>query len=164
MIFLGLDISSVSTGWSILSASNDKDVDLIAFGEIDLSKYKKKSFPLEYILVLYKELNKILLKYSPEHIYMEDIYLKNVSTIKSLGRMRGICELTCIKNGIKNIGILKTSSIRKNVFGKGNMKKEEVCAIMEERFKTKIETPGYDASDAIAVALGGIKEYFNGTK
>jgi len=159
MIFLGLDISSVSTGWAILSATSQDDVVLIAFGEIDLSKFKKKKFPLEYVVKLHDLLYDILNKYKPDIACFEDTYVKNALTIKSLARMRGICELTCLKCGITNIQILKTLSLRKNVFGKGNLKKEEVCLIIEKRFKTKVQTPGYDQSDAIAVRLGGIKNY-----
>ena len=157
MVLLSLDASSNVTGWSILNLNDKKELQLISFGEIKLSKFKKKSYPLEYIKVLYDSISNIILEYHPEICYIEDIYAINQLTYKSLSRIRGICEIACLNNSIKNIYAIPSSSARKIVLGegKGGMKSEAICTIMENIFKKSLATPGYDQSDSILIGLCG---------
>ena len=160
MRVLGLDISSKITGWSIIEKSEDEKINLIAFGEIDLQKFKKKSNPLEYVKILYDSVSNIILAYNPDMCYCEDIFSSfNVLTFKSLSRMRGICELACLNNNIIKIFSSNASAIRKTVLGegKGGMKSPEICTIMEDMFGVKLATPGLDQSDATLIGLYGVK-------
>jgi len=159
MLFLGLDASSAVTGWAIIESNKTVECKLIAFGEIDLSKFKKKSFPLEYIQVLYRELELIIKQYKPSVCYIEDIYAMNKLTYKSLSRIRGVCEVACLNNGINNIEAIASSSARKTVLGegKGGTKSPAVCTILEKRFKKALATKGYDQSDSVLIAMCGAK-------
>lgn len=157
MIFLSIDASSKVTGWAIFEANGPDESNLLAFGEINLEKYKKKSAPLEYIQVLYSEISKIVVAYKPEICYIEDIYAFNTLTYKSLSRIRGVIEVSCLNFGVKEIHALTSSFIRKSVLGQGKMEKADICTILESRFNKPIATPGYDQSDAILVGLCGVK-------
>jgi Holliday junction resolvasome RuvABC endonuclease subunit len=63
MVILGIDASSSVTGWSIVDCSSLVNVALIAFGEIELTKFKKKKFPLEYLQVLFLSISDLIKKY-----------------------------------------------------------------------------------------------------
>jgi crossover junction endodeoxyribonuclease RuvC len=160
MIILGLDASSTCTGWSIIECSSSDNIKLVDFGEIQLTKFKKKPFPLEYLLVLYTAIGLIIKKYKPDKVYIEDIFQRNVKTFKSLARIRGVCEISCIVHGIKNITELNALIIRKAVLGEATLEKIDICSIIEKKFNTKLATVGYDQADAVLVALGGVKETY----
>jgi len=159
MIFLSIDASSKVTGWAIFEAEDQEESKLLAFGEIHLEKFKKKSAPLEYMKVLYNEISKIVLDYKPEVCYIEDIYAFNILTYKSLSKIRGIVEISCLNFGVKEIYALTSSFIRKTILGQGKIGKAEICTILEIRLGIPIATVGYDASDAILVGLCGVKIY-----
>jgi crossover junction endodeoxyribonuclease RuvC len=160
MIILGLDASSTCTGWSIIECSSFEDIKLIDCGEIELSKFKKKAFPLEYLIVLFNNIDLIIKKYKPNKVYIEDIFKRNVKTYKSLARIRGVCEIACVLNGIKNVIELNALIIRKAVLGEGDLEKFQICTIIEKKFKVKLATPGFDQADAVLVSLGGVKETY----
>lgn len=79
---MGIDASTTSTGWSIFDESN-----LIAYGAI---KPKGVNWR-DRIINEGPELKKIIEKYRPEYIYMEDVPLKkgNVKTLMILGAVQG---------------------------------------------------------------------------
>jgi Holliday junction resolvasome RuvABC endonuclease subunit len=154
MLILGLDLSSSLTGWSII----DDEQKLIAFGKIELSKYKKKKFPLEYIKVLYAEIQKIIQIYNIDKCVIEDTFARNISTIKVLCRVRGIAEAALINNGIYDISLINASSARKTVFDNGKLTKEECYEKLKLMYPDKdFFENGYNISDAIVLSLSAIK-------
>lgn len=156
MVILGIDASSKCTGWAIV---NSEDQSLIAFGEIQLSSYKKKKAPLEFLLVLYNGIINLCQMYKPDRVYIEDIYALNMLTMKTLARVRGVVEIACLHQGQTKIMEVKSSHLRKVVLGKGNLEKQEICSILEKRYSVPIATDEFDQSDAIMVALcGAMKE------
>ena len=157
MRILGLDISSSVTGWAII---DDKDT-LVTFGEIQLSKFKKKAEPLKYMEVLYSEVDTLLKTYKPDKVFVENIHAKNMITMKVLARVRGVAELACLHNNIKSVTEVHPSHIRLVVLGKGNLKSEEICPILEDKYHKSLRTEGLDAIDAIMVALCGAIESQN---
>jgi len=159
MVILGLDASSQVTGWSIIDSTDVNNLKLLAFGEIILSKDKKKSNPLQYIKTLYDALTTIMLEFQPEVCYIEDIYAMNKLTYKSLSRIRGVCEVTCLNFGIQKIVAIPSSSARKTVLGegKGGTKSAAICTILEDRFGRPLATKGFDQSDAILIGICGAK-------
>ena len=162
MTILGIDASSANTGWAVIKGDNIKNAEVLAFGEIELTKFKKKKFPLEYVLVLFNSAVDLLQKYKPSHIYLEDIYYaRNILTYKSLARMRGIIEAALLTTGFKTIKALSTMTLRDNVLGTGKFDKSQVCAILEKRYNITLATEGYDQSDSLLVALGGMLDATN---
>lgn len=155
MLILGLDLSSALTGWSIV----DHDKNLIAYGKIELSKYKKKKFPLEWVKVLYNELIKIMAAHKVDEVIIEATFSRNVMTLKSLAKCRGIAEAACVNAGVNNIAEINTLSARKRVFGKGKLTKEECFEILKSKFPNQdFYNDGLDISDSIVVALAKAME------
>ena len=152
-MFLALDLSSHTTGYALMT----EDKKLIAFGEIQLSKLKKKKFPLEYIKVLYESIQDLVKKYQPTHCIIEAVFAKNVLTVKSLAKIRGIAECALVNAGLDSISELNASSVRKKVFGNGKLTKEECYEKLQVIFPEESKdfySVGLDASDAICLALG----------
>jgi len=155
MVFLGLDASSNVTGWSVIESHGKHDNTLLALGEIHLAKFKRKAFPLEYIQVLYQQLTAIIVVFKPEKCIIEDIYALNKLTYKSLSRIRGVCEIACLNNNIRDVQAISSSSARKAVFGNGGLNSAMICIILEKRFEKPLATSGFDQSDALVIALSG---------
>lgn len=149
MNILGLDLSTKVTGWAVINENQE----IIGIGEINLQQYKKPSDRMKYLRVTYNEIELICKKYEPSIVAVENIYLKNVLTLKSLSKLRGVVELAITTCGIKSISEYTPSHIRKIVLEKGNLDKAEICSILEKRYNMQLATDGYDQSDALMVAL-----------
>lgn len=87
MNILSLDVSAASTGWCVLYRGK------IYYGMIKT----KPTWSREKRLLTFKEeLCKILKKYKPKYIVIEDIFVGlNATTIKVLAEFAGIAKLTC---------------------------------------------------------------------
>jgi len=157
MKILALDLSSNITGFAVL----DEKFSLLDFGEIPLKKYKKKSNPMQYLQVLYESVQDLYSQHMPDIIYIEEIFARNIQTIKSLARMRGIAEIALVNCDAKNLKFLNATSVRKIAFGNGSLKKEECFELLKTTynlFNETFYTPGYDMSDAICLGIAGIKK------
>lgn len=160
MKILALDLSSAITGWCIM----DEYKTLLAFGSIDLKKYKKKKFPLEYIKVLYEEIQKIVNIHHPDKCIIEDTFARNISTIKSLCRIRGISEASLINAGIHDITLLNAVSARKIALSSGKLKSEECFELLKVIYPEQANafySKGYDIVDAIVLGIAAIKKEAN---
>ncbi len=149
MKILGLDVSTVSTGWFITKRS---------CGIIKPSK--KLSF--EEKLVFFRvELIKLLKKYKPEIVVIEDAYYRpgfgNIHTLKQLVKFAGVAMEAAASLEIA-VTILTASAARKNCCGKqeGRFKKEEVFKYFVEKYSLEDWTfnKHNDITDAMALAWG----------
>jgi crossover junction endodeoxyribonuclease RuvC len=158
MKILGIDASSTCTGWALVEASDVDTITVIEYGEIELSKFKKKSFPLEYVNILFLAMQDLCKRHKPDKVYIEDIYFARsmVTAYKALARMRGVCEAAILSTGLKSLKPLTTMQLRESVLGTGKFEKAQVCTILEKRHDITLATTGFDQSDALLVALGGV--------
>lgn len=153
MTILALDLSSTNIGYAILNETGD----LLDSGVIALSKFKKKSFPLEYIKIAYNSMSEIIQKNKPDKCIIEATFCRNVKTLKSLAMMRGVAMTSCLNNDLFDISEVFPSEARKKVLGNGSLTKEEVFEILKKKYGEKIYNKGYDLSDSILVGLTGIE-------
>jgi len=90
-LWLGLDVSSVSTGWSILETGRDS-VGLADYGLITNSDKECLGSKLDHFAA---QLHEVLVKYSDvQWIGIEDTYEQNVVTMKVLSKFAGAATLT----------------------------------------------------------------------
>lgn len=83
MKILGLDVSSVSTGWGLI-----EDDKLIEFGKINPMQKMSHAQKLHLFDV---ELTKLMAKHKPDLIAIEDVvHVASISTMKILARFNGI--------------------------------------------------------------------------
>lgn len=154
MNVLSLDLSTKCIGWSIIT----QEQKLLAYGAIELSQYKKKQFPLQYILIAHDQLVSIMRTHQPAVCVIEATFNRNTATLRALSKMRGVAELACAEFGIKSVHELSTSHVRKVLVGDGSASKEDVFAFLAQRYGDSIFNDGLDISDSIAIALCWLEE------
>lgn len=144
---LGLDISSTSTGWAVLS---DRLV-LDACGVID---FNTKTPHKERMFILAETLATLLLEHKPDWVVIEDTFLKaNVKVTKLLNKYSGVAIHTVYTKLGKDIPIamLTPAAIRAAIFPKQKITKEYIDSHMKQKYNLDPALPN-DISDAIAAA------------
>lgn len=95
---MGVDASTKGTGWCILDA---KTFELVDCGCIRVDT-KKEPDPIARTLIMSSEIDKVLGKYKPIHIYQEDACpaIKNSMTVKVLATLKGCLLQLYVIHGI----------------------------------------------------------------
>lgn len=147
---LGLDISSVSTGYCIF---NNGRLIKSSIGTITPSAKLSYGERLKYFA---DELTSLLNRHKPDKIIIEDIYRgRNITTFKTLAMFRGVCFFIVYAIAKKNPICIMPTAARK-LIGIGVTK--------EDGFKFAVEKYGLkkydfeldnDKTDAIILGLAG---------
>lgn len=131
MIILGLDVSSARTGYSVV---NNGKLLTASFGTIEPNPKDNISKKLSFFS---KQLKKIIKKYKPDYIIVEDIFRgPNIKTFKTLAMFRGVCFLTVFETTGKEPYSMMTMEARKNI-GISVKQKEEVFDIVIKKYDLK---------------------------
>jgi Holliday junction resolvasome RuvABC endonuclease subunit len=143
---LSFDISSVSTGWSLL-----EDDKLVDFGVIAVPA----KCSTQNKLAIFKYNVRALLKiHMPDYVVIEETYLKNVKTLKALMQFIGVANMECFEVLNKEPVFLNTMTVR-SFFGLKN--KESVFYYIQDKYKRKLKNytfeEGNDITDSILQAL-----------
>lgn len=157
MRILGIDPGTAIVGFSIVDYEN-KNITLIDYGCI----FTEKKLPIEERLFqIYKQLEFIIKKYSPQHMAVEELfYFKNNKTVISVGEARGVILLAGQKNNLK-IQSYTPLQVKIGITGYGRSEKKQVQLMVKNILKLKcIPTPD-DAADAIAIAITHINSLNN---
>lgn len=86
---MSFDVSSVSTGWALLDDNRLRSYGLITRSIIcDLSMAQK-------LFIFKKDAEQLLMKYKPDYVIIEETYMKNVKTLKTLMKFIGILQVAC---------------------------------------------------------------------
>ena len=147
---IALDLSMSNTGVAIF---DDKGQCKELFS---IDTHKDKTHPLK-LRNIEKAMRKIKKKYKPELILIEEAFTRFNKSTQALYKVRGIAEL--IFYNIEQICYASTT-VRKTVCGKGNIKKEELRNFILENYKN-IEFGDLDQSDAFGLALCYFKKEVN---
>ncbi len=149
---LGLDVSSSCTGYCIVE---DGYLDVNSLGTIEpdgkLSIGQK-------LLYFEKSIKKLIKKYSPDFIIIEDIFKgPNAKTFKLLAMFRGVAFKT-VQEKIKKDPISVMPTEARKLIGAG-VTKEDAFAFIVKKYKFysfKFETHN-DIADSIVLALAYFK-------
>lgn len=155
MRILGLDISSTCTGVSVV---NDGYLDINTLDTIVPSD----KFSLGQKLVFFeKHIKKLLKKYNPDIVVIEDIFKgPNAKTFKTLAMFRGIIfKVVFEKMKIDPKSIMPTEA-RKLVGAKG-VKKEDGFQFVINKYGLKefVFEKHNDITDAVVLALAYYEQY-----
>lgn len=151
---LGIDPSTRSTGYAILSASRrtDNQFNLLQYGTLK----QNTSLPLEKkLLSLYNEMGKIIEKYQPDEACIETLfYGNNVKSILSLGEARGVLILSLTEHNIP-VYSYSPREVKLAVTGNGNASKHQVQYMVQRILNLNPPAGGenFDISDAMAIAI-----------
>jgi Holliday junction resolvasome RuvABC endonuclease subunit len=163
---LGFDISSSTIGYGYLEIDDHNNIHFI-----DTNHYKpiKKGNMIERLVKTRNDINKIISKYNPDYIGIEDIiqFMKNksrASTIITLALFNRMVGLTAFDYLKKSPQLFNVMQIRHGLkLSKELPKKEEIPNLVSEHLgitfpylydkKGKIKEESEDMADGIAVAL-----------
>lgn len=164
MIILGLDISSASTGYAIYNTDHDS---FDGYGVIKFSGTGKNKKTHPQRLGLFEEkLLEVIEEYSPEYIYIEDIWGgNNKKTYKILALYHGIAYKIAYLHNEKDPIVYAPSAIRKLVAnGEGVKMTEKGRKDKEIAFEFIVGKYSYDGfvfrkhndiTDAMTICLAG---------
>ena len=145
---LSFDVSSVSTGWSCLI-----DGKLDTFGTVRTAK----EYSLQMKLFWFGKQIKCLVDiYKPDVILVEDTYLKNVKTLKTLMQFIGTAQFVSYPYTLE---IVNVNTVRSRFKVKT---KEEAFEYVKNKYKIKLKKlifeDGNDITDSILQAMYWIEK------
>ena len=149
MKILGVDPGLIQTGFGIISV-RDNHRTLIDYGII---KPSPKDTLANRLLVIFNDICKIIMDFSPEVFVIEDIfYGKNVKSAMRLGQARGASMVAAAS---KQIPIYEYSArkVKQSLTGNGNAHKTQVQFMVKAKLQMDHNPEPMDASDSLAVAL-----------
>jgi crossover junction endodeoxyribonuclease RuvC len=148
-IILGLDPGTSVMGYGIIMIKN-KEIKLLQFGVIHLSKYSNHELKLKKI---FERVLTLLDDFSPDEVALEaPFYGKNVQSMLKLGRAQGVAMAAALSREIP-ITEYSPKKVKQSVTGNGNASKEQVAEMLKTLLKFKDMPKLLDATDALAVAL-----------
>ncbi len=156
MIILGIDPGLAKLGFGVINkisgpkSKNRNKLKCLGYGLIQTSP----DFPpAERLKRLNNELNKIIKKYRPSILAVENIYFfKNLKTAMPVSQAKGVILLTAAK---KKIPVYEITPLQAKmaVTGYGKAEKEQVQKMVKRLLNLKEIPKPDDASDALAVAI-----------
>ena len=157
MIILGIDPGTATTGYGVIE-NNQGKVKAVDYGCILTDKKMEMPERLDF---LGEELKKIIKKYKPQAMAVEELFFfKNAKTIITVGQARGVI-LFVGKNASKNIS-KKTGldiyeytplQVKQAVVGYGRADKRQVQQMVKAILGLDEIPKPDDAADALAVAI-----------
>ena len=154
--WLGLDISSTTSGWAVVDAApGGSKPRLLASGIVRMNRHKNDSIGLR-LERLFDELVPILKEWMPARAALEAGYAHNSgTTTRRLAMASGVAVLVCHAAGVP-VDEVPPSKVKKAIGGHGHAEKERMesavrmlCAGCPAAFASD------DESDAVSVALYG---------
>lgn len=146
---LGIDPGTHRLGWGVVDGTPSRS-DLVGAGCIELPRGTGTA---EYLLKIQAEIENLLLKYRPDKIGIEALFVqKNLKTVTSVAEARGVILYTFAKHGFAWTE-LSPNTIKLCVGGAGNAGKLEVKRMVGLLLRLDTSKLLDDTTDALAVAL-----------
>ena len=149
MRVLGVDPGTLTSGYGIV-AEEDHKLFHVASGGITPSA--KQPFPAR-LKKIYEELEKIIGKYHPHVVVVEDLFVsKNIKSALKLGHARGVAILVAMNAGLP-VFEYAPLEVKQAVVGSGKAEKKQVQMMVKALLDLpKVPHPA-DAADALAAAI-----------
>jgi len=152
---LGIDPGTGRMGWAILEKNTvygrqyTGEIRLVSCGLIETPAKTPLADRLE---VIFNELQKVIKKYSPDEMAIEEIFfVKNVKTGISVAHARGVAMLTA-KLAKLEIFEYKPNEIKLGISGYGHATKEQMAKMLKLHLKN-CTVKQDDTVDAVATAI-----------
>jgi len=153
MVILGIDPGLAKIGYGIIRFKKDK-LSLIKAGCLKTSS--KISFG-ERLKIIYKEIKKIIKKYKPNFVILEELFFaKNVKTAFKVGQVMGIINLAVQEEKIPVFQITPLQA-KMALTGYGRASKKQVQKMVQTLLNLKNLPKPKDTSDALAVAISSVR-------
>lgn len=149
-IILGIDPGIADTGFGVITKEKNGCLVCADYGTIKTSSKASLSDRLE---ILSCELTKIIKKYQPETIAVEQLFFcKNVKTALVVGHARGVVLLTAKQHGIEPLEFTPLQ-VKQAVSAYGKASKLQVQKMVKLLLNLKELPQPDDAADALAIAI-----------
>jgi crossover junction endodeoxyribonuclease RuvC len=155
MLILGIDPGTATTGYGIIKVKKQRakiksGLEYLGCGIV---KTDPVLSPGERLKKLNNELNKLLKKYQPSVLAVENVYFfKNFKTALPVSQAKGVIMLAAAK---KKIPIFEVTPLQMKlaVTGYGKAEKKQVQKMIQEILKLDELPKPDDAADALGVAV-----------
>ena len=158
MRILGIDPGLKITGYGLIDCEKGPElkIKLIEAGTIEP---KSRDLIQDKINKIYKNLDEIIVQYTPETMVLEKLYshYEHPTTACILGHVRGVICLLCAHRRIQLVEE-SVKRIRKAIVGNGNATKLQTQRIVAHLLKIDETKLTVDASDALALAIGYVHQ------
>jgi crossover junction endodeoxyribonuclease RuvC len=149
-IILGIDPGIADTGFGVIEKQKGGCLVCVDYGTIKTSSKASLSDRLE---ILSCELTKIIKKYQPETIAVEQLFFcKNVKTALIVGHARGVILLTAKQQEIEPMEFTPLQ-VKQAVSTYGKASKLQVQKMVKLLLNLKELPQPDDAADALAIAI-----------
>ena len=149
MIILGIDPGTAITGYGVIE-NNQGKLKAIDYGCILTDK--KLKMP-ERLNLLGEELKKIIKKYKPQAMAVEELFFfKNAKTVITVGQARGVVLFVGKNTGL-DIHEYTPLQVKQAVVGYGRADKKQVQQMVKAILALNEIPKPDDAADALAVAI-----------
>ena len=153
MIILGIDPGTATTGYGVIENNKGK-LKVVDYGCILTDKKLKMPERLDF---LGEELKKIIKKYKPQAMAVEELFFfKNAKTIITVGQARGVILFIGENIGKKTgLDIFEYTplQVKQAVVGYGRADKNQVQQMVKSILGLNEIPKPDDAADALAVAI-----------
>ncbi|MBE5739593.1 MAG: crossover junction endodeoxyribonuclease RuvC [Clostridiales bacterium] len=150
MIILGIDPGLATLGYGIIEKDDRGNCRAIDCGVVTTPK--EEGLPVR-LAMLEEGLTKILEKYRPDEIAMEELFFsKNITTGIAVAHARGVALLTCIKS-CGRLYEYTPMQIKQALTGYGKADKHQIQSVVTSLLHLKTTPKPDDAADALGIAL-----------
>ena len=150
MIILGIDPGLATLGFGVIEKDARGNCRAIDCGVVTTPK--DEGLPVR-LAMLEEGLCKILDKYKPDEIAMEELFFsKNITTGIAVAHARGVALLTCVKRRGR-LFEYTPMQIKQALTGYGRADKKQMQSVVTSILKLKAVPKPDDAADALAIAL-----------
>ncbi len=154
MRILGVDPGTITMGYGVIEAEDD-DITLIDYGAL---KSLSRSPIGERLSHLYKELSKIISRYHPDVVAIEQPFVaKNVKSALQVGRAQAVAMLAASNQGLPVFEYAPTQ-VKQRVANYGASSKEQIQEMVKFWLGLSEVPQPNDAADALAVAICHLHE------
>ncbi len=146
---LGVDPGYARAGWSILK-KDGQQLELINYGCIETPKKMEHSERLNF---LNQELKKIIKRYKPEVLAVEELFFfKNLKTAMKVAEAKGVILMTAFNSKL-TIEEYTPLQIKQALAGYGRAGKRQIQYMVKMILKLDSVPKPDDVADAVAVAI-----------
>ena len=156
MRILGIDPGTVTMGYGLIDSRND-EITLVDCGVLDCPKRSSIGERLSY---LYGELGKIISRYEPEAVAIEQPFVaKNVKSALAIGKAQAVAILAAANRGIPAYEYAP-AQVKQRVANYGASSKEQIQEMVRLQLGLSQVPQPSDAADALAVAICHLRETY----
>ena len=149
MIVLGIDPGLATMGWGVLNSERGR-YETVDYGVVLTPK--DETLPVR-LAMLEEGVNKLVAKYKPEEIALEELFFNNnITTGINVAQARGVILLTCVKNCCR-LYEYTPLQIKQALTGYGRADKKQMQIMVKTLLRLDTIPKPDDAADALAVAL-----------